>query len=269
VTIQGGSSSGKKLSLRVETSQQECCACLCVVSFALPGWVLGAVTAPALADALLAELDAAARPEFGVRCVGSTGRLGVDSSVEGSHEQPRFPRPGCLLRAEVSVILDLLLDVRVALRRLCRSPMFTVFALASLALGIGVSTAVYSCVHTLFWRPLGIERAERVVPVLSGSPPQYGIAWSDFHDLRRQQSSFSTLSGSWTRRLPVVAGHTARTVIVEAVSGDYFAMLGIQPTRGKLLQPADENLGERVAAISESFWRTKLDASPHVVVDLP
>jgi hypothetical protein len=137
----------------------------------------------------------------------------------------------------------LLLDVRVALRRLRRSPVFTVFALASLALGVGVSTAVYSCVYTLFWRPLGIERAEGVVPVLSGSPAHCGVPWSDFQDLRRQQSSFSMLCGSWMRTLPVVVDRTARTVVVEAASGDYFATLGIQPARGRVLGPTDEKLG--------------------------
>ncbi len=159
----------------------------------------------------------------------------------------------------------LFLDVRVALRRLRRSPVFTVFALASLALGIGVSTAVYSCVYTLFWSPLGIERAESVVPLLSGSPAQYGIPWSDFRDLRQQQSSFSMMCASFAQALPVVAGNTARTVLAEAVSGDYFATLGIRPAVGRLLGPTDEQLGERVAVVSESFWRTTLGATPDVI----
>src|SRR5438045_2547992 len=86
-------------------------------------------------------------------------------------------------------------DVRFALRRLRMTPGFTLFAIASLALGIGISTAVYSAVDTLFWAPLGIPRADEIAAVTGGRVTP-AMSWLDFEDLQAQQSSFRVLGAS-------------------------------------------------------------------------
>jgi hypothetical protein len=65
---------------------------------------------------------------------------------------------------------ELLQDVRLAFRRLRQSPGFTLFAVASLALGIGVTTAIYSAVRTLLWMPLGVPHEDTLLQIRSGRP---------------------------------------------------------------------------------------------------
>lgn len=156
-------------------------------------------------------------------------------------------------------------DFRLALRRLRMAPGFTVFAVVSLALGIGVSTAIYSAVRTLFWMPLGIAEPDRLMSFAQAGRVTGSISWPDFIDVRAQQSSFSSLAA--TRRLQIGAAidDTVEAALGESVSGDYFAALGVTPLHGRLLQPLDETVAARVVVVSEAFWRTRLHADPGVV----
>jgi hypothetical protein len=156
-------------------------------------------------------------------------------------------------------------DVRFALRRLGQAPGFTVFAVVSLALGIGVSTAIYSAVRTLLWMPMGIAQPERAVAWMRMGRAQATMSWPDFVDLRSQQGSFMTVAAARMRSAPFAAGALADTVLAEGVSGEYFETLGLTPLRGRLLQRADEDRAARVAVVSERFWRTRLAADPSIV----
>src|SRR3954471_18780554 len=86
-------------------------------------------------------------------------------------------------------------DVRLALRRLRMAPGFTIFAITSLALGLGVSTAIYSAVRTFLWMPLGVVQQEELVAITSRRIMN-GASWLDFQDFRSSQSSFRTLGAS-------------------------------------------------------------------------
>jgi putative ABC transport system permease protein len=156
-------------------------------------------------------------------------------------------------------------DVRLALRRLRMAPGFTVFAVVSLALGIGVSTAIYSAVRTLFWMPLGIAEPESLVSFAQPGRATGSISWPDFLDIRAQQSTFSSLAATERLQISAAIDDTAEAALGEAVSGDYFTTLGVSALHGRLLQPLDETLAARVVVLSEVFWRTRLHADPHVV----
>ena len=85
----------------------------------------------------------------------------------------------------------ILRDVRMALRRLRMAPGFTLFAVLSLALGIGVSTAVYSAVRTLFWLPLGVPHQEELVVLTSDrTPPSQDLIF-------RTYARSNPVSGRW------------------------------------------------------------------------
>lgn len=155
-------------------------------------------------------------------------------------------------------------EIRLALRRLRLAPVFTVFAVASLALGIGVSTAIYSAVRTLFWTPLGIANAEELVGITSGRV-RTSMSWLDFQDLRAQQTSFRTLAASSSIRTALASSHGADVIVGEAVSGEYFSVMGVIARYGRLLTPADERQSSRVAVISERFWRSHFGGDPAVV----
>ncbi len=155
-------------------------------------------------------------------------------------------------------------DVRLALRRLRMAPGFTIFAVVSLALGLGVSTAIYSAVRTFFWMPLGVVEQEELVAITS-QRIMNGASWPDFQDFRGSQVSFRTLGASRSIRLALAAAGAVEPVFGEAVSGDYFATMGVVPMFGRLLQPGDEAVGARVAVVSERFWRSRLHGDPRVV----
>lgn len=158
---------------------------------------------------------------------------------------------------------QLLANLRLALRRLRDAPVFTLFAVSSLALGIGVSTAVYSAVRTLFWLPMGVPHQEELVAISSG--PRASMSGLDFQDLRAQQSSFATLAASTRFRTALVSPHGAEIVLGEAVSADYFTVMQLTPLLGRLPGASDERESARIVAVSERYWRQQLRADRNVV----
>src|SRR5688572_10849896 len=156
-------------------------------------------------------------------------------------------------------------DIRLAVRRLRLAPGFTVFAIASLAIGIGVSTAIYSAVRTLFWMPMGISDPERVMSWTVTGRVVPAMSWPDFLDVRAQQSSFASIAAARRMAAAVSIGTTVETVFGESVSGEYFETLGLTPRRGRLLHAQDEAGRARVAVVSESFWRTRLAGDSAVI----
>jgi len=158
----------------------------------------------------------------------------------------------------------LLRDIRLAIRRLRLSPGFTLFAVASLALGIGVSTAVYSAVRTFFWTPLGITDAGQLVGVASGRRLTR-VSWLDLQDVQAQQTAFRLLGGSSPIRTALVSARGAEVVSGDAVSGGYFGLTGVAARYGRLLAASDERDGLRVVVLSENLWRTHFRGDPAVV----
>ncbi len=153
----------------------------------------------------------------------------------------------------------ILADLRIALRRLRRAPGFTLFAVASLALGVGTAVVVYAGVRTLMWQPAGLPHSRELVSIRNAG------SWPDFVDLRRQQASFSALAASASQTVAVGAGRGSQTVFAELVSGDYFKVVGVRPRLGRFLDSSDESGSARVAVVSESFWKTNLGGDPGAV----
>ena len=152
-----------------------------------------------------------------------------------------------------------------ALRRLWRAPGFALFAVGSLAIGIGVSTAIYSAVRTLLWMPLGVPDESALVGVTSKGSRTRVMSWVDFDDLRARQTSASNIAAAAPMRTALSTGTVSRTVFGEAVSGTYFATLGITPRLGRLIDARDEAASARVIVVSEGFWRGALNADPTVI----
>src|SRR5262245_33712771 len=161
-------------------------------------------------------------------------------------------------------------DVVFALRRLRSSPGFALFAVLTLALGIGATSAIYSTIYAVVLRPLDVPDVDRIVNIYHSKPPGGGpsvtLSWPDYRDLRTQQSSFDAVA-AWTRFRQGVSGRgVAEFMMGEAVTGDYFKVLGIEPAAGRLLQPADDTpSAPPVIVISGALWRRWFDADPAAV----
>ena len=148
--------------------------------------------------------------------------------------------------------------VRYAWRRLRATPLFTIFAVVTLALGIGATTAIYSIVHAVLGPPPGVADPGRLVNVThaeSGSVPMIALSYGDYRDLHSQQTVFQGLTGWAFFRFAVAAGSEASPEWVEAGSAEYFQVLGVQPEAGRTFTAADDEIGAPpVAVISDGAW---------------
>ncbi len=162
----------------------------------------------------------------------------------------------------------LLADLRLASRRLYATPLFTIFAVLSLAIGVGVTTAVYSVVDSIFLRDLGIADPDRVVFVVTPFDGRFlkgTVSRPDFEDLRAAQTSFSNLSAAALFRTAITTSSNPVLVSAEAVDGAYFSTLGVGAEFGRVFDRSDD-LGEVPAAIlSHSFWLKRFGGNPRIV----
>jgi predicted permease len=164
-------------------------------------------------------------------------------------------------------------DLVHALRRLRATPVFTLFAIASLALGLGVTTAVASMVRAVFTLPPGVaDRADLVnvyAAPMRGSGAVFvraSFSWADYRDLKARQTTFQELT-AWTFfRQAFAANGRTETAFGEMVGGDYFRTLGVAAAVGRTLQPDDDRPGAPlVAVISHRAWQRIFEGAPDIV----
>src|SRR4051812_30042387 len=149
-------------------------------------------------------------------------------------------------------------DIVIAWRRLSGAPAFTIFAVATLALGIGATTAIWPVVRLVMAPPSGVRNPETILDINHaprGGLPLIRMSWPDYQDLRRSQTAFETVS-AWAFFRQTVAGNgRAETAFGKIVGGDYSALGGVRAAAGRPLQPADDTAGAPpVAVISHYVW---------------
>jgi putative ABC transport system permease protein len=163
----------------------------------------------------------------------------------------------------------LLQDLRYAVSQLRAGPGFTLVAVATLALGIGANTAMFSVTHEVLLRPLPYEEPDRIVTLWEkhGEDASWAVSEPNFSDWQRLSRSFEAMalhSNYGFGGPPTILGaETAVRGWTAAVSTDFFSVFGVQATRGRLFA-ADEHRqgGPPVAVVSHSFWRNHLGADP-------
>ena len=164
---------------------------------------------------------------------------------------------------------ELARDLTFGWRRLRATPIFTVFSVTTLALGIGVTSAIYSIVRVVVAPPPGIRSVESIVNLYHGvgtSLPSIGLSWPDYNHFKSQQTALESVT-AWTffRQAFTANGH-AETAWGEFVGGEYFEVLGVRAEIGRTLQPADDRAGAPpVAVISHEVWHRFFGAVPDVV----
>jgi predicted permease len=164
---------------------------------------------------------------------------------------------------------NLVRDLRLAGRRLRRSPLFALFAVLTLAAGIGVTTALYSIVRAVLSPPPGMAHVGRVVNVYHaprGSIPTIALSWPDYQDFRRRQTVFDKVAGWSFERMAFAANGQTGTGFGEFVGGDYFDALGVRLAAGRALQPADDQPGAPpVVVLSHGVWERAFGGRPDAV----
>lgn len=160
-------------------------------------------------------------------------------------------------------------DLRYAWRRLRAARLPTLFAIATLALGIGVSVATFSIVYGALWRPLGIAAPKRVVFLgrtnsMTAAPTPVG--WSEFEALSRDSRSTSSLAAYVELSTALVGPDSAEQATIEGVTGRYFETLGVAATHGRVLTADDEaDQAPAVVMLSDASWRDQFHSDPAII----
>src|SRR5688572_6672568 len=133
-------------------------------------------------------------------------------------------------------------DLRYAVRGLRRSPAFTVVALLTLALGIGVNASIFGVVNAILFKPLPVERPERLVDIYGHQAADNEHAthsWLNYADYRQQTTTLSAVIAYSNFFTNFSLNGSSELVIGELVSDNYFQTLGVAPILGRALL-ADE-----------------------------
>jgi predicted permease len=159
-------------------------------------------------------------------------------------------------------------DLRFALRQLRKSPGFTLLAVATLALGIGMNTAIFSLVHDLFLRGLPFSQPDRLVRIYGEAKErdlkQLPFSVPKFWHYRDGQNIFSDIGvDSGTGFILTGIGEPVQ-LLGGNVTANYFDLLGVHPIMGRNFLPQEEMKSD-VALVTESFWRKRLNSDPTVL----
>lgn len=163
----------------------------------------------------------------------------------------------------------MLSDLRFAFRQLVNSPGFSVVAVLTLALGVGLNTSMFSLTNALFFRPLAYPQSEQLVRVYRTTPQSQSAAHTvaNYLDLERESAATIRLAvfriWSFTLSEP---GRPARMLNGLRVSADYFPVLGLPPELGRLFTTDEDRAGAApVAIISHQLWETEFGSDPSVI----
>jgi predicted permease len=168
---------------------------------------------------------------------------------------------------------SVLADLRLALRGLRRSPLFSIVAILSLALGIGANTAIFTLIDQVLLRKLPVRDPDQLVMLYqqgSHNGSNMGTRMHSYPLYQDLQQKGEPLSEVLCRRLvpaSVSVDNETERVEAEMVSGNYFTMLGVQPAAGRVFSSQDDQvyMGHPVVVLGYDYWVSRFAQDPTVV----
>ena len=164
-------------------------------------------------------------------------------------------------------------DLRYAIRRITDTPLFTLAAIATLALGLGVTSAVLSLANTIFFKPLRLSEPDRLV-IVDGRrpdrPPVYafGVSHPDYLYFRDHARSFESLAAHYpTSPLHVSRAEGGFEVLGSVVTATYFEVLRLRPSLGRFFTSDEDRVPDRnaVAVLGHDLWRRRFGGDPAIL----
>ena len=166
-------------------------------------------------------------------------------------------------------------DVRYSFRNLRRTPVFTIVAVLSLALGIGANTAIFTLLDQVLLRTLPVKNPGELVTLHSAPGPFNGssrcdstcISYPAYRELRDRNQVFSGILALWRLALSFTDGDRTERVRGELVSGNYFEVLGVEPALGRTFTQDDDRVvnGHPLVILSYDFWLRRFGGNPSVL----
>jgi predicted permease len=154
----------------------------------------------------------------------------------------------------------LIKDIRYGVRSLLKRPAFTVIAVTTLALGIGLNTAIFSVINAVLLRPLAYAEPARLVTF------RFNQSAPDLADVETQSRAFSSFGGEVKQALDYTAGSEPVQFQVGHVTGGYFETLGVRPERGRVITKDDDKTGgPYVVVLSHGLWLRQFGGDAQIV----
>jgi len=158
-------------------------------------------------------------------------------------------------------------DLRYGLRMMRHGPEFSVVTVLTLALGIGVTTALFSVVYGVLLRPLPYFHPDRIVAVseINQRGGQMHFSDPDFDDVRSESHTFAALAEYASGITSVTGASEPTRSMITAVSRDFFPAMGVEPTLGRTFRADDQRVGAApVAMVSYDYWREHLNGAADI-----
>jgi macrolide transport system ATP-binding/permease protein len=171
----------------------------------------------------------------------------------------------------VQMLETLIQDLRFGLRMLRKNLGFSLIAILTLALGIGVNTALFSVVNAFLFKPLPVAEPERLVAVYNFDPNDLmghvPLAFPDFADLRARNQVFDEMIGYTLVRLALERGAENQAIMGELVTGNYFATLGLRAARGRLFDANDDRTpgAHPLVVLNYGTWQRRFGGAANIV----
>src|SRR5213595_1655341 len=159
-------------------------------------------------------------------------------------------------------------EIRFALRQIRKSPGFTVIAVLTLALGIGLNTSIFSLIDDLFLRPLPFKDPQRLLHLYSNARErnllELAVSVPRFQHFRESQTIFDGFAAENPSAFTLTGLGEAVQILGGRVTVSYFDVLGVQPIRGRNFLPEEEENAD-VAMVTENLWRKRMGGDANVI----
>jgi predicted permease len=160
-------------------------------------------------------------------------------------------------------------DVRLGVRQFVRQPAFALTAVASLALGIGLTTTLFSVVNAVLLKRTPIAGSDRLVEIYSGFGdfPQLTSSYPDYQSIREGADAFQGVAAHSFVRAILSSGDRPRLVTGETVSANYFELLGVTPSLGRGFRGDEELIpgAAPVVVLSHGLWQRQFGGRPDAI----
>jgi putative ABC transport system permease protein len=165
-------------------------------------------------------------------------------------------------------------DLRYGARMLFKNPGFTLIAVITLSLGIGANSAIFSVVNSVLLREAPYREPRRLVMVWSDRPQfqartgmtEFPVSAADFTDWRDQNQGFEQIAAFHSQALNLTGFGEPEVLGAVRASVNLFALLGVEPRRGRVFLPEEDQAGaNRVVILSDGLWQRRFGSDPKVI----
>ena len=165
-------------------------------------------------------------------------------------------------------------DLKLAIRGLFRSPLFSIVAVLSLALGIGANTAIFTLIDQILLRKLPVKNPDELVMLYQQGPHSGSNMGSRVHsypiyeEYRKRGEPLAEVLARRLAAASISVDNQTERVEVEMVSGNFFTMLGVGPALGRVFNSQEDDQvyqGHPVAVLSHNYWVTRFGRDPAVI----